>query len=122
MIANCAATRHAHFTLDGSGAARLDPARLDRWPDVHWAPSPSSRRIDLTKVTREEIAGWKPGETVLLNGKILTGRDAAHKRIQDLLAKGEGLPAGVHFKNRVNYYVQPDDTVLDEAVRHAGQT
>jgi fumarate hydratase class I len=122
MIPNCAATRHAHFTLDGSGAARLDPPSLDRWPDVHWVPSPSSRRVDLTKVTREEIAGWKPGETLLLNGKILTGRDAAHKRIQDLLAKGERLPAGVDFRNRFIYYVGPVDAVRDEAVGPAGPT
>src|SRR5882724_10868046 len=122
MIPNCAATRHAHFTLDGNGAARLDPPSLDRWPDVHWAPSPSSRRIDLARVTGEEIAGWKPGETLLLNGKILTGRDAAHKRIQDLLAKGEGLPAGVDFRNRFIYYVGPVDAVRDEAVGPAGPT
>ena len=122
IIPNCAATRHAHFMLDGSGAARLDPPNLDRWPDAHWAPSPSSRRVDLAKVTREEIAGWKPGETLLLNGKILTGRDAAHKRIQDLLANGEGLPAGVDFRNRFIYYVGPVDAVRDEAVGPAGPT
>ena len=122
MIPNCAATRHAHFTLDGSGAAKLEPPSLDEWPDVHWVPAPSSRRVDLARVTREEIAGWKPGETLLLNGKILTGRDAAHKRIQDLLAKGEGLPAGVDFKGRFIYYVGPVDAVRDEAVGPAGPT
>ncbi len=122
MIPNCAATRHAHFTLDGSGAAKLEPPSLDEWPDVHWVPAPSSRRVDLATVTREEIAGWKPGETLLLNGKILTGRDAAHKRIQDLLAKGEGLPAGVDFRNRFIYYVGPVDAVRDEAVGPAGPT
>ena len=122
MIPNCAATRHAHFTLDGSGAARLDPPDLAKWPDVEWAPAPGSRRVELSKVTREEIAGWKPGETLLLNGKILTGRDAAHKRIQDLLAKGEGLPAGVDFTNRFIYYVGPVDAVRDEAVGPAGPT
>ena len=122
MIPNCAATRHAHFTLDGSGAVRLDPPDLARWPDVHWAPSPAARRVDLGKVSREEIAAWKPGETLLLNGKILTGRDAAHKRIQDLLAKGEKLPAGVDFKNRFIYYVGPVDAVRDEAVGPAGPT
>ncbi|HVY05423.1 MAG TPA: fumarate hydratase [Burkholderiales bacterium] len=122
MIPNCAATRHAHFTLDGSGAAKLEPPNLADWPDVEWAPAPSSRRVDLSKVTREEIAGWKPGETLLLNGKILTGRDAAHKRIQDLLAKDEGLPAGVDFRNRFIYYVGPVDAVRDEAVGPAGPT
>ena len=122
IIPNCAATRHAHFTLDGNGAARLDPPDLARWPDVHCAPAPSSRRVDLAKVTREEIALWKPGESLLLNGKILTGRDAAHKRIQDLLAKGEGLPAGVDFRNRFIYYVGPVDAVRDEAVGPAGPT
>jgi fumarate hydratase class I len=122
MIPNCAATRHAHFTLDGGGTAKLEPPSLDEWPDVHWVPAPSSRRIDLAKATREEIAGWKPGETLLLNGKILTGRDAAHKRIQDLLAKGEDLPAGVDFRNRFIYYVGPVDAVRDEAVGPAGPT
>ncbi len=122
MIPNCAATRHAHFTLDGSGAARLDAPDLARWPDVHWTPSPAARRVDLGTITREEIAAWKPGETLLLNGKILTGRDAAHKRIQELLAKGEKLPAGVDFRNRFIYYVGPVDAVRDEAVGPAGPT
>ena len=122
MIPNCAATRHAHFALDGSGPARLDPPSLDDWPDVEWAPAPSSRKVDLAKVTREEIAAWKPGESLLLNGKILTGRDAAHKRIQELFARGETLPAGVDFRNRFIYYVGPVDPVRDEAVGPAGPT
>jgi len=122
MIPNCAATRHAHFTLDGSGSAKLELPSLDQWPDVQWVPAPSSRRVDLAKITREDIAGWKPGETLLLNGKILTGRDAAHKRIQDLLAKGEGLPEGVDFRNRFIYYVGPVDAVRNEAVGPAGPT
>ena len=122
MIPNCAATRHAHFTLDGSGPVRLDPPNLDDWPDVEWAPAPSSRKVDLAKVTREEIAAWKPGESLLLNGKILTGRDAAHKRIQELFARGETLPAGVDFRNRFIYYVGPVDPVRDEAVGPAGPT
>jgi fumarate hydratase class I len=122
MIPNCAATRHAHFTLDGSGAVRLEPPSLDEWPDVEWAPAPSSRKVDLAKVTREEISAWKPGETLLLNGKILTGRDAAHKRIQELFSKGESLPAGVDFRNRFIYYVGPVDPVRDEAVGPAGPT
>ena len=122
MIPNCAATRHAHFTLDGSGAVQLEPPSLDAWPDVEWAPAPSSRKVDLAKVTREEISAWKPGETLLLNGKILTGRDAAHKRIQELFSKGESLPAGVDFRNRFIYYVGPVDPVRDEAVGPAGPT
>src|SRR5882762_7580947 len=122
VIPNCAATRHAHFTLDGSGPARLDPPSLDDWPDVEWAPAPASRKVDLGRVTREEIAAWKPGEALLLNGKIFTGRDAAHKRIQELFAKGEALPAGVDFRNRFIYYVGPVDPVRDEVVGPAGPT
>jgi fumarate hydratase class I len=122
MIPNCAATRHAHFTLDGSGPARLDPPSLDEWPDVEWAPAPASRKVDLGKVTREQIAAWKPGETLLLNGRILTGRDAAHKRIQELFFRGEALPAGVDFRNRFIYYVGPVDPVRDEVVGPAGPT
>ncbi|TMG81832.1 MAG: fumarate hydratase, partial [Betaproteobacteria bacterium] len=122
MIPNCAATRHAHFTLDGSGAARLDPPDLARWPDVHWAPAPTSKRVDVDTLTREEVASWKPGERLLLNGKILTGRDAAHKRIADLFAKGEPLPAGVDFTNRIIFYVGPVNPVRDEVVGPAGPT
>jgi fumarate hydratase class I len=122
MIPNCAATRHVHFVLDGSGPARLEPPSLDRWPKVEWAPAPDARRVDLGRVTREEIATWKPGETLLLSGKLLTGRDAAHKRIADLFARGEGLPAGVDFRNRFIYYVGPVDPVRDEAVGPAGPT
>ena len=121
MIPNCAATRHAHFVLDGSGPAYLDPPSLDLWPDVHWQPDyKKSRRVDLDALTREEVASWKPGDTLLLSGKMLTGRDAAHKRIQDMLAKGEKLP--VDFTNRVIYYVGPVDPVRDEAVGPAGPT
>ncbi len=122
MIPNCAATRHAHFTLDGSGAAKLDPPDLARWPDVHWAPLPSSKRVDVDTLTREEVASWKPGERLLLNGKILTGRDAAHKRIADLSAKGEPLPQGVDFNHRIIFYVGPVDPVRDEVVGPAGPT
>ncbi len=121
MIPNCAATRHAHFVLDGSGPAYLEPPSLDLWPDVKWAPDYNkSRRVDLNTLTREEVAAWKPGETLLLNGKMLTGRDAAHKRIQDMLARNEPLP--VDFSNRVIYYVGPVDPVRDEAVGPAGPT
>ena len=122
IIPNCAATRHLHFSLDGSGPAKLDVPDLKDWPDVQWVPSASARRVDVAKVTREEVASWKPGETLLLNGKILTGRDAAHKRIQDLLAKGEGLPPGVDFTNRFIYYVGPVDPVRNEVVGPAGPT
>ncbi len=121
MIPNCAATRHAHVTMDGSGPAFLDAPSLDLWPDVHWAPDYNkSRKVNLDTLTPAEVASWKPGETLLLNGKMLTGRDAAHKRIQDMLAKGESLP--VDFTNRVIYYVGPVDPVRDEVVGPAGPT
>ena len=121
MIPNCAATRHAHFVLDGSGPAYMEPPSLSEWPDVSWAPdTEKSKRIDLNTLTKEEVASWKPGQTLLLNGKMLTGRDAAHKRIQDMLAKGEKLP--VDFTNRVIYYVGPVDPVRDEVVGPAGPT
>ena len=121
MIPNCAATRHAHFVLDGSGPVYLDAPSLDLWPDVNWTPdTQKSKRVDLNTLTKDEVASWKPGQTLLLNGKMLTGRDAAHKRIQDMLAKGEELP--VDFTNRVIYYVGPVDPVGDEAVGPAGPT
>jgi len=121
MIPNCAATRHAHFVLDGSGPSYLEAPSLDLWPDVHWAPDYNkSKRVDLNALTPAEVASWKPGDTLLLNGKMLTGRDAAHKRIQDMLAKGEPLP--VDFTNRVIYYVGPVDPVRDEVVGPAGPT
>jgi fumarate hydratase class I len=121
MIPNCAATRHGHFVLDGSGPAFMEPPSLDLWPDVNWAPDYNkSTRVDLNTLTPEVVASWKPGQTLLLNGKMLTGRDAAHKRIQDMLAKGEQLP--VDFTNRVIYYVGPVDPVRDEVVGPAGPT
>ena len=121
MIPNCAATRHAHVRMDGSGPAYLEPPSLDLWPDVRWAPDYNkSKRVDLNTLTPAEVASWKPGDTLLLNGKMLTGRDAAHKRIQDMLAKGEPLP--VDFTNRVIYYVGPVDPVRDEVVGPAGPT
>jgi fumarate hydratase class I len=122
MIPNCAATRHLHFTLDGSGPAKLDPPDLTRWPRVDWAPSAESRRVNLDTLTPAEVASWKPGDRLLLNGKMLTGRDAAHKRIADLIASGKGLPAGADFRNRVIYYVGPVDPVRDEVVGPAGPT
>jgi fumarate hydratase, class I len=121
MIPNCAATRHAHFVLDGSGPAYIDPPSLDLWPDVHWAPDYNkSRKVDLNTLTKAQVASWKPGDTLLLNGRMLTGRDAAHKRIQDMLARGERLP--VDFTDRVIYYVGPVDPVRDEVVGPAGPT
>jgi fumarate hydratase, class I len=122
MIPNCAATRHAHFTLDGSGVAKLDPPDLAQWPDVQWTPSPNAKRVNLDALTREQVATWKPGDTLLLNGKMLTGRDAAHKRIAEIFAKGDSLPPGVDFTNRVIYYVGPVDPVRDEVVGPAGPT
>ena len=120
LIPNCAATRHAHFVLDGSGPAYLEPPSLDLWPDVEWAPDQQSKRVDLDTLTREQVASWQPGDRLLLNGRMLTGRDAAHKRIQDLLARGEPLP--VDFSGRVIYYVGPVDPVRDEVVGPAGPT
>ena len=121
MIPNCAATRHAHFTLDGSGPAYCEPPSLDLWPDVDWkADTQKSKRIDLDTLTPAEVASWKPGQTLLLSGKLLTGRDAAHKRIQDMLGRGEPLP--VDFKDRVISYVGPVAPIAGEAVGPAGPT
>jgi fumarate hydratase class I len=120
MIPNCAATRHAHFVLDGSGAAELAAPSLEDWPAVTWTPSTQSRRVNLDRLTKDEVAAWRPGETLLLSGKMLTGRDAAHKRIQDMLARGESLP--VDFTNKVIYYVGPVDPVRGEPVGPAGPT
>ena len=121
MIPNCAATRHCHFHLDGSGPAKLEPPKLEDWPAVTWTPDlKSATRVNLDTLTKEEVAAWKPGQKLLLNGKLLTGRDAAHKRIADMLAKGEKLP--VDFTNRVIYYVGPVDPVRDEVVGPAGPT
>jgi len=121
MIPNCAATRHAHFVLDGSGPAYLEPPSLDLWPNVRWQPDyDKSKRVNLDTLTKAEVASWKPGDTLLLSGRMLTGRDAAHKRIQDMLARGEKLP--VDFTNRVIYYVGPVDPVRDEVVGPAGPT
>ncbi len=120
MIPNCAATRHAHFHLDGSGPAYLPAPDLARWPKVDWKPSPQAIRVDLDTLTAEQVQSWQPGDRLLLSGRMLTGRDAAHKRIADMLARGEELP--VSFKGRVIYYVGPVDPVRDEAVGPAGPT
>ena len=120
IIPNCAATRHAHFVLDGSGPALQTPPSLDDWPKVSWEVGESTRRVNLAEITKESVQEWKPGETVLLSGKILTGRDAAHKRLVDMIDKGEPLP--VDFTNRLIYYVGPVDPVRDEVVGPAGPT
>jgi fumarate hydratase class I len=119
MIPNCAATRHAHFVLDGSGPVMLDPPSLEDWPKLSYNPA-NARRVNLDTATREQVALWKPGEVLLLSGKLLTGRDAAHKRLTDMLNRGEKLP--VDFTNRFIYYVGPVDPVRDEAVGPAGPT
>ncbi|PWG02754.1 fumarate hydratase [Sphingosinicella humi] len=120
MIPNCAATRHAHFTLDGSGPAYLETPNLADWPDVNWTPSKEAIRVDLDALTPEIVQSWKHGDRLLLNGKMLTGRDAAHKRIKDMLDRGEELP--VEFRGRVIYYVGPVDPVGEEVVGPAGPT
>jgi fumarate hydratase class I len=122
IIPNCAATRHARFVMDGSGAVQLPVPNLGDWPQVTWAPAPNARRVNLDTVTRKEILGWKPGESLLLSGRMLTGRDAAHKRIADLVNSGTALPAGVDFTNRFIYYVGPVDPVRGEIVGPAGPT
>ncbi|MGB1685788.1 MAG: fumarate hydratase [Pseudomonadales bacterium] len=117
MIPNCAATRHAHFKLDGSGPAQMPVPSLADWPDITWEAGPNSRRVNLDTVTKDDVLSWKPGETLLLSGRMLTGRDAAHKRIRD-----QGLPEGVDLKGRFIYYVGPVDPVRDEVVGPAGPT
>ncbi|PWQ96782.1 fumarate hydratase [Leucothrix arctica] len=120
MIPNCAATRHAHFTLDGSGPSLQTPPDLSAWPDISYEAGENSRRVDLNTVTAEDVTTWKPGEVILLSGKMLTGRDAAHKKIVGILDSGEELP--VSLKGRFIYYVGPVDPVREEAVGPAGPT
>jgi len=120
IIPNCAATRHVHFELDGSGIAELPTPKLADWPEIVWEAGPSSRRVNLDTLTKEETQSWKPGETLLLSGKMYTGRDAAHKRMVDMINKGEKLP--VDLTNKVIYYVGPVDPVREEAVGPAGPT
>ena len=122
MIPNCAATRHLEFTLDGSGPAQLIPPSMDDWPDITWQAGEDAVRVELEQLTREQIAAWRPGDRLLLSGKLLTGRDAAHQRIVDTLDRGESLPEGVDFTNRFIYYVGPVDPVRDEVVGPAGPT
>ncbi|MDZ7852851.1 MAG: fumarate hydratase [Halomonas sp.] len=120
IIPNCAATRHAHFTLDGSGPASLPAPKLEDWPEITREAGDNVKRVDLDSVTPDEVRTWQPGDTLLLNGKLLTGRDAAHKRMVDMIAKGEPLP--VDMKGRFIYYVGPVDPVRDEVVGPAGPT
>jgi fumarate hydratase, class I len=120
IVPNCAATRHLEFVLDGSGPAKFDPPNLENWPKLALDMSAGAKRVNLETLTKAESATWKAGDRLLLNGKILTGRDAAHQRIVDLVAKGEKLP--VDFTNKLIYYVGPVDPVRDEAVGPAGPT
>ncbi|ASJ96852.1 MULTISPECIES: fumarate hydratase [Shewanella] len=122
MIPNCAATRHVHFHLDGSGPAELETPKLEDWPEITREAGEGVRRVDLNTVTQADIEQWKSGDVLLLNGKMLTGRDAAHKRIQTLIESGEGLPEGVDFTGKFIYYVGPVDPVGDEVVGPAGPT
>ncbi len=122
MIPNCAATRHAHFVLRGNGPALQTPPSLDSWPEITWDAGPSARKVNLDSISKDDMAAWQPGETLLLSGKLLTGRDAAHKKIQALLESGESMPEGVDFNGRFIYYVGPVDAVRDEAVGPAGPT
>jgi fumarate hydratase class I len=122
MIPNCAATRHLEFTLDGTGPVQLTPPHLSDWPDFAYDATAGARRVDLDTVTREDIATWQPGERLLLSGRLLTGRDAAHQRLTDLLNSGQALPQGVDLNGRFIYYVGPVDPVRDEVVGPAGPT
>ncbi|MEL0037227.1 MAG: FumA C-terminus/TtdB family hydratase beta subunit, partial [Gammaproteobacteria bacterium] len=122
MIPNCAATRHLHFTLDGSGPAAITPPAIDDWPVIDWEPGDDVRKVNLDTLKKEDVAEWRTGETLLLSGTILTGRDAAHKRLQSMIESGEGLPDGVDFNNKFIYYVGPVDAVRDEVVGPAGPT
>ena len=121
LIPNCAATRHAHFVLDGSGPAILTPPKLADWPVITQTAG-TARRVNIDDLNKQSVAGWRPGETLLLSGTMLTGRDAAHKRIVDMLARGEALPEGVDFQNKFIYYVGPVDSVREEVVGPAGPT
>lgn len=122
MIPNCAATRHAHFVLDGAGVAELEQPKLSDWPEISWEAGDSTLKVDLNTVTQADVESWKPGQTLLLSGKLLTGRDAAHKRIAEYIERSETLPNGVDFKGRFIYYVGPVDPIRNEAVGPAGPT
>ena len=122
MIPNCAATRHSHFSLDGTGVAELTPPRLSDWPEIQWDVGPRARKVNLNTVSADDIVDWKPGETLLLSGSMLTGRDAAHKKLLAMLDNGDPLPDGVDFENKFIYYVGPVDPVRDEIIGPAGPT
>lgn len=122
MIPNCAATRHAHFVLDGGGPALQTPPDVDEWPDITWEVGESVKRVNLDTITEAEAACWQPGDTLLLSGKMLTGRDAAHKKMKELIESGEGLPPEVDLRGKFIYYVGPVDPVRDEVVGPAGPT
>ena len=122
MIPNCAATRHVHFTLDGSGIAELNPPSLEDWPKIKWDVGPRARKVNLNELTADDVVSWQPGETLLLSGSLLTGRDAAHKKLLNMIMRGEGLPEGVNFDNKFIYYVGPVDPVRDEVIGPAGPT
>jgi len=122
IVPNCAATRHIHFTLDGTGPALLEPPKLEDWPQIDWQPSAQAKRVNLDMLNRDEVATWKPGETLLLSGRLLTGRDAAHKRLVDLLNRGQALPPGLDFTNKLIYYVGPVDAIPGEIIGPAGPT
>jgi len=122
MIPNCAATRHIHFELDGSGPAILTPPKLEDWPDVSWQAGDDVQRVNLDNITQSEVEQWQPGETLLISGKILTGRDAAHKKMVDMIERDESFPEGLDFHNRFIYYVGPVDAVRDEVIGPAGPT
>ncbi len=122
MIPNCAATRHVHFVLDGSGVAEFKAPRLEDWPKITWEAGASARRVNLDTLTPAEVATWQLGETLLMSGTMLTGRDAAHKRLTDMIERGEPLPDNVDFTNKFIYYVGPVDPVRDEIVGPAGPT
>jgi fumarate hydratase class I len=122
IIPNCAASRHTHFILDGSGPAQFEPPSLSDWPDITWKAAENTRHVDLDTITQADIEQWQPGDTLLLSGHLLTGRDAAHKKIADLFAKGKSLPSGLDFNNRFIYYVGPVDPIKDEVVGPAGPT
>jgi fumarate hydratase class I len=122
IIPNCAATRHVHFVLDGNGAAEFKPPRLEDWPEITWNPGTNARRINLDTLTQQDMESWKTGETLLLSGTMLTGRDAAHKRMAEIFERGDALPPSVDFTNKFIYYVGPVDPVRDEVVGPAGPT
>jgi fumarate hydratase class I len=122
LIPNCAATRHMHFTLDGTGPATFTPPSLDDWPDITWEAAANTRHVNLDTLTADDITDWKPGETLLLSGHLLTGRDAAHKKLADMIANDEPMPEGLDFTNRFIYYVGPVDPVDGEVVGPAGPT